>query len=50
MIYKYVPFGETHIMIPYLVRRAQESVQVLTNIKIQKKLLLHEVGQRLRFK
>jgi len=42
-----VPFGQTHIMIPYLVRRAQESVQVLDNLKVQKKLLWNEIGQRI---
>lgn len=34
-VYKYVPYGPTDIMIPYLCRRAVESFQMMANINIQ---------------
>jgi len=36
-ILKYVPFGEQEIMFPYLLRRAQESKQMLAGVQLQKK-------------
>ncbi|KAL4490914.1 hypothetical protein ABPG72_008650 [Tetrahymena utriculariae] len=48
-VYKYIPFGETHIMIPYLIRRAQESFQVLSSVEFQYSLLKDETKRRTPF-
>jgi proline dehydrogenase len=44
---KYLPFGELDIMIPYLVRRAQESKQMFSSANLQSSLMKHEIGKRL---
>ncbi|CAD8092333.1 unnamed protein product [Paramecium primaurelia] len=49
-IYKYVPFGKTEIMIPYLMRRAQETKKVLQSSSLQTLLLIDELKYRLYFK
>ncbi|EGR31817.1 proline dehydrogenase, putative [Ichthyophthirius multifiliis] len=46
IVYKYVPFGETHIMIPYLIRRAQEQLQVLSSVELQYNLIKDEFKKR----
>jgi proline dehydrogenase len=45
---KYVPFGPIPIMIPYLIRRAQESKQMLSSASLQRKFVLSELAMRLR--
>jgi len=49
-ILKYVPFGEEEIMFPYLLRRAQESKQMLAGVKLQKDLINDETMKRLGIK
>ncbi|CAK92859.1 unnamed protein product (macronuclear) [Paramecium tetraurelia] len=49
-IYKYVPFGKSEIMIPYLLRRAQETKKVLQSSSLQTLLLIDELKYRLYFK
>jgi len=44
---KYVPFGPIPIMIPYLIRRAQESKQMLASASLQRNFVLKELGKRL---
>lgn len=47
-VYKYVPFGPTEEVMPYLVRRGQESRQVLREQKFQNETLKEEIFRRLR--
>ncbi|CAK60190.1 unnamed protein product (macronuclear) [Paramecium tetraurelia] len=49
-IYKYVPFGKTEIMIPYLMRRAQETKKVLQSSTLQTLLLIDELKYRFYLK
>jgi len=44
---KYVPFGPIPIMIPYLIRRAQESKQMLASASLQRGFVLSELAKRL---
>ena len=44
--YKYIPFGESEIMLPYLIRRAQESKQMLSAVYLQLELLKDELKTR----
>lgn len=44
---RYVPFGEADIMLPYLIRRAQESKQMLSSVDLQQSLILHEMKSRI---
>lgn len=46
-VYKYVPFGPTEQVMPYLVRRGQESRQVLREQKFQNEVLSKEIRSRL---
>eukprot|EP01017_Pseudomicrothorax_dubius_P033921 TRINITY_DN4595_c0_g2_i9.p1 TRINITY_DN4595_c0_g2~~TRINITY_DN4595_c0_g2_i9.p1 ORF type:complete len:507 (-),score=98.08 TRINITY_DN4595_c0_g2_i9:28-1548(-) len=46
-ICKYVPFGEMEIMIPYLLRRANETKDMLGSVHIQAQLIKHELRHRL---
>lgn len=48
-ILKYVPFGEEDIMFPYLLRRAQESKQMLNSVRLQKELIDDEFYKRIGF-
>lgn len=48
-ILKYVPFGEEEIMFPYLLRRAQESKQMLAGVQLQKDLISDEAAKRATF-
>lgn len=43
---KYVPFGKTDIMIPYLCRRAYEGFKFLSNVKRQEELIKDELKKR----
>ena len=42
---KYVPFGDFDILIPYLIRRAEES-SMISNLTIQSKMLNNELYYR----
>jgi len=48
-VYKYVPFGPTEQVMPYLVRRGQESRQVLREQQFQNTVLKQEILSRFRF-
>jgi len=45
-VYKYMPFGPTDQVMPYLVRRGQESRQVLREQQFQNKFLKQEILSR----
>ena len=45
--YKYLPYGEVHEVMPYLVRRAQENGDVLGNAGTELELLQEELKTRL---
>ncbi|KAG0369895.1 hypothetical protein BGZ54_008464, partial [Gamsiella multidivaricata] len=45
-IYKYVPYGPIHHVIPYLIRRAQENASVLGGVAIERRLLWEELKSR----
>ena len=45
-VYKYVPFGPTEQVMPYLVRRGQESRQVLREQQFQNTFLKREILSR----
>ncbi|KAG0294914.1 hypothetical protein BGZ98_001581 [Dissophora globulifera] len=45
-IYKYVPYGPIHHVIPYLIRRAQENASVLGGVAIERQLLWEEIKSR----
>jgi proline dehydrogenase len=45
-VFKYMPYGPYNTVMPYLVRRGQESKQVLREQKFQNKYLLKEVRGR----
>eukprot|EP00331_Platyophrya_macrostoma_P022098 CAMPEP_0176442416 /NCGR_PEP_ID=MMETSP0127-20121128/21799_1 /TAXON_ID=938130 /ORGANISM="Platyophrya macrostoma, Strain WH" /LENGTH=491 /DNA_ID=CAMNT_0017827419 /DNA_START=110 /DNA_END=1585 /DNA_ORIENTATION=- len=45
-VYKYIAFGPTDIMMPFLIRRAQESRQMLAGSRLQGKLLKKELKSR----
>lgn len=46
-VFKYVPYGPTEQVMPYLVRRGQESRQVLREQKFQNETLLKEIRKRI---
>jgi proline dehydrogenase len=46
-VYKYLPWAETEVMIPYMIRRAQELNQMKYPLDIQFTLLTHEMKARL---
>ena len=48
-VFKYVPFGPTETVMPYLVRRGQESRQVLREQEFQNEFLKREIAQRFKF-
>ncbi|KAF9431167.1 hypothetical protein BGZ94_007618 [Podila epigama] len=45
-IYKYVPYGPIHHVIPYLIRRAQENASVLGGVAVERNLLWEELKSR----
>ncbi|KAF9187548.1 hypothetical protein BGZ50_001895 [Haplosporangium sp. Z 11] len=45
-IYKYVPYGPIHHVIPYLIRRAQENASVLGGVTLERSLLWEELKSR----
>lgn len=46
-VYKYLPFGPTETVMPYLIRRGQESKQVLREQEFQNTFLKNEIMGRL---
>jgi proline dehydrogenase len=48
-VFKYLPYGPTENLMPYLVRRGQESRQVLREQTFQNEFLKREIRQRLSF-
>lgn len=48
VVYKYLPFGPTEEVMPYLVRRGQESRQVLREQQFQNETLKKEIFSRLK--
>jgi proline dehydrogenase len=48
-VMKYLPYGPTDTVMPYLVRRGQESKQVLREQKFQNEFLKAEIKRRLKF-
>ena len=47
-VFKYLPFGPTEQVMPYLVRRGQESRQVLREQQFQNTFLKKEILSRFR--
>ncbi|KAG0376451.1 hypothetical protein BGX24_007736 [Mortierella sp. AD032] len=45
-IFKYVPYGPIHHVIPYLIRRAQENASVLGGVAVERSLLWEELRSR----
>ncbi|KAG0288525.1 hypothetical protein BGZ96_007730 [Linnemannia gamsii] len=45
-IFKYVPYGPIHHVIPYLIRRAQENASVLGGVTVERSLLWEELRSR----
>ncbi|KAF9139310.1 hypothetical protein BGX30_008109 [Mortierella sp. GBA39] len=45
-IFKYVPYGPIHHVIPYLIRRAQENASVLGGVAVERNLLWEELRSR----
>ena len=45
-VYKYLPWAETEVMIPYMIRRAQELNQMKYPLDIQYELLRQELRSR----
>ena len=46
-VYKFLPYGPTEVVMPYLIRRGQESRQVLREQEFQNVMLRNEIKKRL---
>lgn len=46
--YKYVPYGEVHEVMPYLLRRARENSAIVGGAAIELEMIKAELGRRLR--
>ena len=46
-VYKYLPFGEVELVVPYLVRRAQENSSVTASARSEMMLIQSELKRRL---
>eukprot|EP00123_Amoebidium_parasiticum_P016119 comp23296_c0_seq1/m.38239 comp23296_c0_seq1/g.38239 ORF comp23296_c0_seq1/g.38239 comp23296_c0_seq1/m.38239 type:complete len:633 (-) comp23296_c0_seq1:554-2452(-) len=47
-IYKYIPYGPIHEVIPYLIRRAQENNSVLARLEVEEALHKQELRRRIK--
>lgn len=47
-VYKYLPWAETEVMVPYMIRRAQELNQMKYPLDIQYELLKDELWSRIK--
>jgi proline dehydrogenase len=45
-VYKYVPYGPIHEVVPYLLRRAQENAGALSNARYERRLMWEELMRR----
>ena len=45
--YKYVPFGEVHEVMPYLIRRAQENSGLMSGATAELTMLAKEIRRRI---
>lgn len=49
-VFKYVPYGNYKFLMPYLIRRAEECVQMFNTLSLQQKLIRSELLKRMSFK
>jgi proline dehydrogenase len=45
--YKYVPYGEIHLVMPYLIRRANENSSIASGAVRELRLIRNELGRRI---
>jgi proline dehydrogenase len=46
-VFKYVPYGKVHDVMPYLIRRAAENADVMGGVQKERRLLAAELRRRL---